>query len=403
MRLSYKLIVFINWFGTGLLVPVLSLLLLSRGCTPVTLGAVIGVYSAAVITAEVPTGIFADLRGRKNALLLSCAAYAVSFSLILLSGHFVILLAAMIFQGAGRAFASGSIDALIIEDTVARRGEAAVAGAVSGLAVLQGIGVASGALAGGLLPNLRGYALHLAARITLLAAVFILTAVCIKEQRRAPEAHVTLKTHLAMSRRLLAGNKLLRYILLCIAAASVMMFTVETYWQPAFKALKDAHEQIFLGLLSAAGFAATTLGSFLAGKLPFKTHRSRWIVYLVLLSGMAVSLALIAFQRFAVGFSALFILWYALLGIVNVPEQTLLNLAVPDALRASLLSTASLSCQLGGVFSGLLCSLVIAGAGLTGIWLVGPGLTLCAVLTAALMNRYGHDQCKTPAETPPAQ
>ena len=64
-------IVFGNSFGIGLLQPVLSLFLLARGCNLQTLAVVIGVYSVTVILAEVPSGVFADLHGRKVAYFLS--------------------------------------------------------------------------------------------------------------------------------------------------------------------------------------------------------------------------------------------------------------------------------------------------------------------------------------------
>ena len=61
MRKSVQLIYLLRFFGTGIILPVLSLLLLSRGATIETISLVIGLYSLTVILAEFPSGVFADL------------------------------------------------------------------------------------------------------------------------------------------------------------------------------------------------------------------------------------------------------------------------------------------------------------------------------------------------------
>ena len=110
MKKLYKLIVFFNWFGSGLMMPVSSMILLSRGCTISTLSIAIGIYSAATIAMEVPSGIIADIYGRKKAYLLSCFAYIAAYCLICFSVSFWTIIPAMLVQGVGRAFSSGSLE-----------------------------------------------------------------------------------------------------------------------------------------------------------------------------------------------------------------------------------------------------------------------------------------------------
>ena len=59
MRKSIQLIYLLRFFGTGIIIPVLSLLLLARGATIETISLVIGLYSLTVIVAEFPSGVFA--------------------------------------------------------------------------------------------------------------------------------------------------------------------------------------------------------------------------------------------------------------------------------------------------------------------------------------------------------
>ena len=83
MRPVHKAILFLNTFGNGILSPVFSLILLARGCDFITLPLVMGVYSATVILCEVPTGVFADLFGRRRTFLLSCPSADDAYVLLL--------------------------------------------------------------------------------------------------------------------------------------------------------------------------------------------------------------------------------------------------------------------------------------------------------------------------------
>ena len=64
---------------------------------------------------EVPTGIIADLYGRKNALAGSFLAYILSFYLFYIGNSYGIFLLAFILYGIGDAFRSGTHKAMIMD------------------------------------------------------------------------------------------------------------------------------------------------------------------------------------------------------------------------------------------------------------------------------------------------
>lgn len=161
MRPVHKAILFLNTFGNGILSPVFSLILLARGCDFITLPLVMGVYSATVILCEVPTGVFADLFGRRRTFLLSCLLYGGSMVMLLLAHSVWLLLPGIVIYGLGRAFASGSLDALFVEDAVARLGEERLSAVAGQLSLYQSVGLTLGSLAGGILPLMGDYSLHL--------------------------------------------------------------------------------------------------------------------------------------------------------------------------------------------------------------------------------------------------
>ena len=182
MRKSLQWILFLRALATGVLAPVLTLSLLAHGATLQTVSLLIGAYSLTVVAAEFPSGVFADLYGRKTAFLLSCAAHLAAYALLLVSGCTATLLVAMALAGLARAFSSGSIDALAIDEAP---DSAALVRVTTRLSVLESAGLALGALAGGPLAALgRGYVGNLGLNLALYATLLALTLLAVHERPR---------------------------------------------------------------------------------------------------------------------------------------------------------------------------------------------------------------------------
>ena len=64
---------------------------------------------------EIPSGLFADSWGRKNALLSSFVMYILSFILFNIAGNFWVFLPAFILYGVADAFRSGTHKAMIMD------------------------------------------------------------------------------------------------------------------------------------------------------------------------------------------------------------------------------------------------------------------------------------------------
>ena len=382
MTLIQKTIVFLSNFSLGLFVPVLSLFLLSHGCDLQSLAIVIGIYSATVIFAEVPSGMFADVRGRRNAYYLSCALTVAGFIIMYFARGIPLLIPGIILFGMGRAFASGSLDSLIIEDCLRRNGDAELSKATGSNLVYQCAGIAAGALAGGFIPNTNGYLLHVIARLAVLLAVCILCAAFLRE---APSDRKTLREQVSVTVAQLNKQRALLIVLLCIFGGGAALFVLETYWQPLLTTFIPARQQYLLGIVCAGGYGANMLGSFIAGRVKMERPKSRWRYYLLFIASIGVALALLAIQTAAVGFIACYLLIYIVLGFANVPEQTLLNSLAGNEMRASLLSVASLSMQMAGVVSSALCALLVLPIGMQGVMLAMGGFSMAVVAAAAIL------------------
>ncbi len=176
-------ILFINHLSLGLVIPVLNLILLDHGATLQTLPLLYMIMAAVVLCIELPSGICADLLGRKKTFLISCILNFTSFFLLLLiNKSLTMLILIIILYGLGRAFASGSIDALVIDQALNRCGNDYLPKITSRLAVIEGIALSLGSIAGGMLVQVSNtFNLNLLCRSVSILFVMILCQLYIKE------------------------------------------------------------------------------------------------------------------------------------------------------------------------------------------------------------------------------
>lgn len=87
-------------------------ILAARGYSLVEIGFAETVFHLASILFEIPSGILADLYGRKRMLLVSSAARMMGNFVMIFSRNFSIICMSMVFNAMSYNFSSGSGDAL---------------------------------------------------------------------------------------------------------------------------------------------------------------------------------------------------------------------------------------------------------------------------------------------------
>lgn len=391
MSFLQRALTFLDMFSVGLMQPVLSLVLLDRGATLSTLPLILAAYSLTVLVMELPSGVFADIKGRKVSFMASISFFVVSMVLLLLSKGLIAIVAAMLFQGLGRSFSSGSLDALVIDDCIERRGPDWASKAPSQLAVHQSVGISLGALAGGMIPQSNGYALHLLSRLCILLVILVLSVLFVKDDRGHGEKRIGLLEHLKGCSSLVRNRPVISLVLIGVLATGGLMLAIEVYWQPAYRALSDAMGLQMLGFVCFLGFGAAAFGNLLAHRFCIK---NRSLEVMLLFSRVSIGLiaVLLALQRSSVGFIAAYGLVYLLIGISEIFEKGLINGSIPSDKRASMLSLMSLSMQVGGFLGSGLMAVIISRTGISGSWIVsGTVLVLVSLFTRVI--RLSHQSC----------
>ena len=437
MRKSLQWIVLLKSITTGIFAPVLALALLAHGADIRTLSLVIGCYAFTVIVAEFPTGLFADLYGRKTAFLISCVLSVASYAIILLAHSALPLVAGVMVSGLGRAFASGSIDALAVDDV---EGDAAIARVSARLSILDSVGLAVGSLAGGLLAGIgEGYIANLGVNLGISALLFPITLLMVHEAKRtgaapnaggiaaqsssvlgdvpmgagailsgtdvaevvaaesrfAPEAATAApsgwRAFLVQARQSLGfvvHSRMSTALFLLAFFTGVGLAAMETYWQPALESLAPA--PWLLGAVSFLGFFSVIVGSKLTEKRMVKRPQTGLTFVLAQKVLTALCLGLLILPTGAGGFLGVYMGVYLFLGLGNVTESTLLNREAPSAQRAGILSLYSFVVQVGSLFSSLMGYFISRHADFRLTWVAGAVmLVLASAVVAARRKARG--------------
>ncbi|MDW2796132.1 MFS transporter [Clostridium boliviensis] len=390
-----QLIIFLNYASLGILLPVLNLILLKRGADLKTLPLLLASYSAAVLCFELPSGICADLYGRKSVFLISGVCQLLSVGLLFFVHNLVGLFCCIILNGVGRAFSSGSLDALIVDQALEERGEDCLPDVTARLAILQETGLALGCILGGFLSCLGdAYNANISLRFILTVVTMGLCIFGIREVRIwGGEAERTpLIRHLKKGVRTVFSRRDFPFILAGMLFTGFLVMPIETYWQPAYLRTSDLSQGTWvLGILSFVGFFLSATGNSLCRRLLLKFPGRQWRIYSISRVFLGCVLLILAIIKSAWIFAIVYGGIYLLLGTGNVAENTLVNQYTPGPLRASVLSLGSFLLQTGAMLGSIFSSLFVEQIDISGLWftsgVVMIGYTL--LITALLMVKRG--------------
>lgn len=403
MPISHMLAFALMNFGTGITVPVLSLLLMARGATLETLPLVMGVTLVVTVALEVPSGVAADVLGRRRLFVCSMVLGIAVYVLLALGVNVWLVVASSVLRGIALAARTGTLESIEVDRVMAAHANnpglrlSALDKLNSMFAVLETVGVGAGALAGGVLATLDASYLLVIAAVCVVNAGALVVALLVypRDERSACLVHGEFQEG---PRRPSVGEALhqiiaaikdggtLKMVLLASAAAGVVMLTVETYWQPALLALAGDGMTWLLGPVSCAGQAAAAFGSVAASRMRgpqtggWGAHgRSVWM--LGTLAGAVLMVVVLGAVTVPGLFVAAYVAFYLLLGVRTVFEQTLLHEAAPSEERTGMMSIQSIALRAGGLVATGVSSVVTTFSTLACLW---PALALVAAVPSVL-------------------
>ena len=387
MLLSHKILFFLNSFSTGILTPVLTLVLCSHGASLSTVPVFLGIFAVTVMVLEVPSGVFADLKGRKNTFLMSHIFIWLSFFTIFMGNSPLFLAVGNVFLGMGRAFGSGSMEALEIDQYIEKNGKTHLPEINSLLAKLDNFGLASGALLGGYLGYVDSdYSLNLISLLLAEAVLIFMAVFFVKEERtERKKTEQNLLTGFSGMLKSIKASRILCAVCGMAAVLGFLLAAVETYWQPSIKLYLPENLTWLLGIVNCSAYLGGSIGNTAGMKILSKTgntlsaKKRLYAAFRILLCLVPV---LMAFCRTWYIFAIVYALVYMVSGMAGLVENTLLHEAADSSFRASMMSLYSLLVRGGSIGTSLLCGVLLQSGNLNLVWIFVP---LAALGATALM------------------
>lgn len=395
---------FLDRFAMGLTVAVVPLALTDRGMDLFQISLLFGVYSLTTMTMELPFGGLADTIGRKPVFLAAVVASVVSLALFLSTSDFHVLALSFAFIGFGRALRSGTLDAWFVENFKAAAPNVDIQPALAKAQWANAMGLAMGAVWGGLLPDLLGsvtervgfsvYDVSYAASLAVMLGVFIYTLFVIAEKPRPlnPQAlkqgFTTVPLVIRDASLIALRNPVLSMLLAALVFFLMATNPVEVIWPTHAKPmLEEGYANAVIGILTAAYFFSIAFGASLSphiSRIFRRRHTMTLAAAFACLAGFQIALAL---QGSIVGFVTVFILYSVFLGVSETPASSILHRCVEDRQRSTMLSLRSLVQQLGAALGLILAGFIAEVYSTPTAWVIGSVFLVLAVLLISILAK----------------
>lgn len=388
MKKMDRMIYFLDAFSMGLLVPVMSLVYLTHGAKMENISLFVSVIAVTIVIAELPSGVIADLIGRKKIFLWAHVFRIVSYVLLIFWKSPITLLFSMIFRGIAMAFSSGSFEALLVEQYVREAGEEAIPVINKKLLQMDCVGSATAAILGGVLAAMGDdYSVLLIFIAILDGILLVLSYVFITENWvsiKRDKPWMEMKKQINLLRISMKQSKSVRTVLFLAAVMGGLISTVEIYWQQSLTIFLPDGMTWILGFVSCMVFFCTMIGSQTGEKMIKYKENEReegkvqrkekyhWLFRILL----TLSIGMLGCAHNAVWFIAFYGVTYFISGVGDLCERTILHESIENEYRASMLSVYSLFIRGGALLASIVSSCIISCLDVKDIWFAIPMITL---------------------------
>lgn len=191
VRRRYLTLYGLRWLPTGLMIPVMILLMQERGLSLPQIGLVGTAQGLLVLALELPTGGLADALGRRPVLLAAGVLNLASLALFAVADSFWLFFVVWALQGVYRALDSGPLESWYVDATLAAEPEAeyerglGYAGTVVGGAIGAGALLSGGLIALGPIGPVTALTVPVLAAIVAQAGALVALVVLLVEERPA--------------------------------------------------------------------------------------------------------------------------------------------------------------------------------------------------------------------------
>ncbi len=334
-----------------------TLFLLDAGLSNAQAFAANAFFTVGLVLFEVPTGVTADIRGRRFSYLVGTLTLIVSTVLYLLmwriSAGFWPWALASALLGLGFTFFSGAVEAWLVDALTASGFTGRLDSVFAKGEIVEGAAMLTGSVAGGYLAQATNLGVPYVVRAAILVLGFVLAFVLMHDVGFTPKASDRpirdVKRVLSSALKYGLGNPPIRWVML----SSVFIDGVSIY---AFYAMQPYLLELYgdpkaygiAGLAAAIVGGAQIGGGLLVPHLRRAFDRRTSIVLIAVVVG-TIALAMVALMPRFLTVILLLVVWGLVFATVMPVRQAFVNGLIPSEQRATVLSFGSLMGSAGGV------------------------------------------------------
>lgn len=357
VQTTYLTLLFFNTAAASLIWGINTLFLLDAGLSNTEAFAANAFFTAGFMLFEIPTGVIADLRGRRMSYLLGVITLIISTLLYLfmwrISAPFWAWAAASMFLGLGFTFFSGAVQAWLV-DALAHNGlEEQLESVLAKGEIVEGSAMLAGSIAGGLIAQQTNLGVPYLLRAIFLVANFVVAFLLMKDLGFTPaeDKHPLKEIKVILNNSIRHGlrNPPVRWIMLAAPFTGGVSIYAFYAMQPYLLELYgDERAFGIAGLAAAIVAGAQILGGLLVPYIGRLFRRRTSVLIVTEASSVLILLTVGLVPNFWVAITLL-VLWGLMFSAAIPIRQTYLNSLIPSKQRATVLSFDSLFSSSGGV------------------------------------------------------
>lgn len=353
----YLTLLLLHTLAASLIWGINTLFLLDAGLSNGQAFAANAFFTAGLVIFEVPTGVLADVRGRRFSYLLGTMTLTLATALYLwmwrIEAAFWLWAAASVLLGLGFTFFSGAVQAWLVDALKSTGFRGQIDSVFARAEIVEGVAMLAGSVLGGYLAQVTNLGVPYLLRAAVLALTFVLAFVLMRDvgftPNRAGGLFREVKEVVHGSLEYGLRNPSLRPVMLAniftdgvsiYAFYAMQPYLLQLYGDPTAYAVAGLAAAIVGGAQIGGGMLVPHLGR------RFRRRTSVLLAAAVLSTSSLAAIGLVPNFWAAIG---LLVLWGLLFSTVMPVRQAYLNGLIPSEQRATVLSFDSLMGSSGGV------------------------------------------------------
>ncbi len=357
IKRTYYVLLLGNTLATSLIWGINTIFLLDAGLSNLEAFAANAFFTAGMVLFEVPTGIVADMWGRRTSFLLGTLTLAIATALYVLlwqiDAAFWLWALVSLLLGLGYTFFSGATEAWLVDALTASEFTGPLEPVFARGQVLSGVGMLLGAVGGGYIAQFTNLGVPFVLRALVLAVMFVVALILMHDvgftPKRDGDAWSEIKGITRNSVEYGWRVPAVKYLMIAgVFTGGVVVYVFYALQPYLLDLYGDSEAYGIAGLAAAIIAGAQILGGLASGRLR-GLFRRRTTAILVGEGIGVLSILLIGLIANFWAAIALIVVWGLMYSAALPIRRAYINGLIPSQQRATILSFDSLMASSGGV------------------------------------------------------